>query len=194
MEVNFVGKYYCRLCETSHPDLRRHVQCPGCAQFYCEKCVEEIINVRRYQCPYCDTPLSEFPIKISDTQNQSTIRDRLSPEASTEKSTRIWTEDQVGLLKYSLENVFKTVPKEYLSKNYYLSTPYSEGYQFLDEETPSLTEIIFSATEFLKIQNLDRLNVETQEGIPILTIYLEAGPVVVIKDHISEETIVSISL
>jgi hypothetical protein len=138
--------------------------------------------------------LSEFPIEINDTQKHYNKRERVSSETSTEKNNRGWTEDQVGLLKYSLENAFKSVPKEYLSKTYYLSTSFSEGYQFLEKEAPSLIEIIFSATEFLKIQNLGRLNVETQEGVPILTVCLEAGPVVVIEDLVTEERIVSISL
>ena len=63
----------------------------------------------------------------------------------------------------------------------------------LDKESPPLTEIIFSATEFLKTENLDCLNVETEESIPILTTYLEAGPVVVIQDLITEKIISSIS-
>ena len=111
-----VGKYYCRLCETSYPDLKRHVQCSECAQFYCEGCVEEIINVGLNECPYCDTPFSECSIDINNAQSQSTLKNEFSPDVSFEKSKSIWTEDQIELLKYSLDNVFTTISKEYLSK------------------------------------------------------------------------------
>ena len=106
-----VGKYYCRLCETSYPDLKRHVQCSECALFYCEGCVEEIINVGLNECPYCDTPFSECSIDINNAQSQSTLKNEFSPDVSFEKSKSIWTEDQIELLKYSLDNVFTTISK-----------------------------------------------------------------------------------
>lgn len=108
----------------------------------------------------------------------------------------VWTEDQAGLLKYSLQNIFNTVKNipRYKSNRFYIATPFNQGYRMFDIEGDSLDEMVFKATEILKSKNIDRVNLETADGLPILTIYLEAGPTVIIDDVVTGITICSILL
>ncbi len=108
----------------------------------------------------------------------------------------IWTEDQADLLKYSLRNIFATVQNilRYKSNKFYVATPFNQGYRQFDIEGSSLEEIVYKATELLKSKNIDRVNLETADGLPILTIYLEAGPTVIINDVVTDKTICNILL
>lgn len=110
--------------------------------------------------------------------------------------TEAWTEDQAELLKFSLRNIFETVANipRYKSKKFFLATPIDRGYRFFDIEGDSLEEMVFKATELLKSKNIDRLNLETADGLPILTIYLEEGPTVIIDDVVTGKTIGNIGL
>lgn len=107
-----------------------------------------------------------------------------------------WTEDQADLLKYSLRNILSTLTNilHYKSNKFYVATPFNKGYRQFDIEGSNLEEIVFKATELLKSKNIDRVNLETEEGFPILTIYLEAGPTVIINDVVTNKTICSILL
>ena len=108
----------------------------------------------------------------------------------------IWDDDQAGLLEFSLRNIllsFRHVDR-YKSPKYYLATPFDQGYRFFDVESESLEEMIFKATEILNERDFDRLNLETADGLPILSIHLEVGPTVVIMDIITEKTICSVLL
>jgi len=107
-----------------------------------------------------------------------------------------WTEDQADLLKYSLRNILATLSNNlrYKSNKFYVATPFNQGYKQFDVEGSNLEEIVFKATELLKSKNIDRVNLETEDGYPILTIYLEAGPTVIINDVVTNETICSILL
>ncbi len=106
----------------------------------------------------------------------------------------VWTEDQADLLKYSLRNIFETVGSKYKSNKFYIATPFDRGYRQFDIEENSLIEMIFKATELLKTKNFDRLNLETEDGLPILTIHLESGPSVVVTDVVTEKAICNILL
>lgn len=108
----------------------------------------------------------------------------------------IWTEDQADLLKYSLRNIFATVQNilRYKSNKFYVATPFNQGYRQFDIEGNSLEEMVYKATELLKSKNIDRVNLETADGLPILTIYLEAGPTVIINDIVTDKTICNILL
>ncbi|MFW9903971.1 MAG: hypothetical protein ACFFFH_06525 [Candidatus Thorarchaeota archaeon] len=108
----------------------------------------------------------------------------------------IWTEDQVDLLKYSLHNIFATVSNtlRYKSDKFFLATPFSHGYRQFDVEGTNLEEMVFKATELLKSKNIDHVNLETDEGLPILSIYLEAGPTIIINDVVTDKTIGKILL
>lgn len=108
----------------------------------------------------------------------------------------VWTEDQAGLLKYSLSNIFATVKNipRYKSNKFFVATPFNQGYRQFDIEGSNLEEMVFKATEILKSKNIDRVNLETADGFPILTIYLEAGPTVIINDIVSDKTICNILL
>ena len=107
-----------------------------------------------------------------------------------------WTEDQADLLKYSLRNIFATVSNilRYKSNKFYVATPFNQGYRQFDVEGSNLEEMVFKATELLKSKNIDRVNLETEDGYPILTIYLEAGPTVIINDVVTNKTICNILL
>ncbi|MFX1282494.1 MAG: hypothetical protein ACFFB5_02525 [Promethearchaeota archaeon] len=109
---------------------------------------------------------------------------------------KVWTEDQADLLKYSLSNILSTVKNipRYKSDKFFIATPFNQGYRQFDIEGSNLEETVFKATEILKTKNIDRVNLETAEGFPILTIYLEAGPTVIIDDIISDKTICNILL
>lgn len=106
----------------------------------------------------------------------------------------VWTEDQADLLKYSLRNIFETVGTKYHSNKFYIATPFDRGYRQFDVEGKSLIEMIFKATELLKSKSFDRLNLETADGLPILTIHLEAGPSVVVTDVVTDKAICNILL
>ena len=108
----------------------------------------------------------------------------------------IWTEDQADLLKYSLRNIFATVQNilRYKSNKFYVATPFNQGYRQFEIEGSSLEEMVYKATELLKSKNIDRVNLETADGLPILTIYLEAGPTVIINDVVTDKTICNILL
>ena len=108
----------------------------------------------------------------------------------------IWDDDQAGLLEYSLRNILLsfTHVERYKSKKYYIATPFDQGYRFFDVESDSLEEMIFKATEILKKADFDRLNIETADGLPILSIHLETGPTVVIVDIVTEKTICNVLL
>jgi hypothetical protein len=110
--------------------------------------------------------------------------------------SEVWTEDQADLLKYSLRNILATVTNilRYQSDKFYLATPFNYGYRQFDVEGNNLEEIVFKATELLKSQNINWVNLETAEGLPILSIYLEAGPTVIINDIVTDKTICSILL
>jgi len=110
--------------------------------------------------------------------------------------SKIWNEDQAKLLDFSVRNFFATFKQRnrYLSKKYYLAVPFDSGYRSFDIVANSLEEIVFKASETLKSTEFDRLNIEQADGIPILTIYLEKGPTVVIKDIVTEKTICSVQL
>ncbi|UCE14387.1 MAG: hypothetical protein JSV04_04215 [Candidatus Heimdallarchaeota archaeon] len=107
-----------------------------------------------------------------------------------------WTEDQADLLKFSLHNIFETVTNipRYKSNKFYLAIPIDRGYRFFDIEGDSLEEMVFKATELLQSKNIDRLNLETADGLPILTIYLEEGPTVIIDDFVTGKAICNIVL
>ena len=106
----------------------------------------------------------------------------------------VWTEDQADLLKYSLRNIFETVDTKYQSNKFYIATPFDRGYRQFDIEGVDLIEMIFKVTELLKSKNFDRLNIEKADGLPILTVHLEAGPSVVVTDVITEKAICNILL
>lgn len=108
----------------------------------------------------------------------------------------VWTEDQADLLKYSLRNILATVTNilRYKSNKFYVATPFSQGYRQFEVEGSSLEEMVFQATELLKSNNIDRVNLETADGLPILTVYLEAGPTVIISDIVTDKTICNILL
>jgi hypothetical protein len=107
-----------------------------------------------------------------------------------------WTDDQAGLLQYCLHNIFLSFHHidRYKSQKYFLATPFDQGYRFFDIEGNSLEEMVFKATEILKNKDFDRLNLETVDGLPILSIHLEVGPTVVINDILTEKTICNILL
>ena len=108
----------------------------------------------------------------------------------------VWTEDQADLLKYSLRNILATVTNilRYKSDKFYVATPFNHGYRQFDVEGNNLEEMVFKATELLKTRNINWVNLETAEGLPILSIYLEAGPTVIINDIVTDKTICSILL
>ena len=107
-----------------------------------------------------------------------------------------WTDDQAGLLQYSLHNIFLSFHHvdRYKSPKYFLATPFDQGYRFFDIEGVSIEEMVFKATEILKNKDFDRLNLETADGLPILSIHLEVGPTVVINDILTEKTLCNILL
>ncbi|MHA1226164.1 MAG: hypothetical protein ACTSPV_05410 [Candidatus Hodarchaeales archaeon] len=108
----------------------------------------------------------------------------------------IWDEDQADLLGFSLRNIFDSFKdiKRYKSKKYFIAVPFDIGYRSFDVEAYQLEEILFKASEILKTTDFDRVNIETDDGIPILTVHIEVGPTVVITDILTDETLCSISL
>ena len=110
--------------------------------------------------------------------------------------TIVLTEDQTELLHYSLRNFLMTLHDidRFKSKNYYLATPFSSGYRFFDVENDSLQKTILNALEILNEQEIDRINVENDDGFPILTIFLESGPTVIMEDYVSSKPLANIKL
>ncbi|MFX0124861.1 MAG: hypothetical protein ACFFAE_14615 [Candidatus Hodarchaeota archaeon] len=108
----------------------------------------------------------------------------------------VWTEDQADLLKYSLRNILASVTNilRYKSDKFYLATPFNQGYKQFDIEGSDLEEMLYKATELLKSKNINCVNLETADGLPILTIYLEAGPTIIINDVVTDRTICNILL
>jgi hypothetical protein len=107
-----------------------------------------------------------------------------------------FTEDQTDLLNYSLKNFLLTLQDvdRFNSKYYYLATPFSRGYRFFDVENSSLQKTIVHALEILNEQEIDKINVEDDGGFPILTVYLESGPTVVIEDFVTGKPLAHVKL
>jgi hypothetical protein len=108
----------------------------------------------------------------------------------------VWTEDQTELLDYSLRNILGTVRDNELfaSRYFYIATPFSKGYRFFDIENETIHDSILSSIEVLREQEIDRVNIENDGGFPVLTIYLEAGPTVIVEDVVSGRTVAHIQL
>ncbi|MHA1992994.1 MAG: hypothetical protein ACW97Z_00470 [Candidatus Hodarchaeales archaeon] len=108
----------------------------------------------------------------------------------------LWSEDQTELLNYSLRNFLMALHDidRFKSRYYYLATPFSRGYRFFDVENQSLQETIINALEILNEQEIDRINVENDGGFPILTIFLETGPTVIIEDYVSGKPLANVKL
>jgi len=108
----------------------------------------------------------------------------------------VWTDDQEELLLFSLRNIILSYDhiERYKSEKYFLATPFDKGYRFFDIEGTSLEEMVYRATEILKRKEFDRLNLETADCLPILSIHLEVGPTVVINDILTGKTMCSIHL
>ncbi len=107
----------------------------------------------------------------------------------------VWSEDQSNLLRFSLHNILSSINKpNYKSEKYYLATPFNTGYRRFDIEESNIEEMIFKGTELLKRNNFSKLNLENIDGFPILSIHLEPGPTIIIKDIVTEEIICNILL
>ncbi|MHA1973534.1 MAG: hypothetical protein ACTSW1_11105 [Candidatus Hodarchaeales archaeon] len=108
----------------------------------------------------------------------------------------VWDEDQADLLGFSLRNIFESFRdiKRYKSNKYFIAVPFDIGYRSFDVEAFQLEEILFKASEILKTTEFDRVNIETDEGIPILTMHIEVGPTIVITDILTDKTLCNISL
>lgn len=111
-------------------------------------------------------------------------------------TNNIWSEDQANLLKFTLHNIITTFTKitHFISDKFFLATPFNQGYRLFDLESTSLEDMLFKATEVLKKNNLSCVNLENADGIPIIRIRLEPGPVVIIEDYITDETLCTILL
>ena len=110
--------------------------------------------------------------------------------------SEVWTEDQTELLDFSLRNILPNFKnKELFNSNYYyIASPFSKGYRLFDIENTTIHDTILSSLEILREQEIDRVNIENDGGFPLLTIYLEAGPTVIIEDIITGRMIANIQL
>lgn len=52
-----MGQFYCSLCDTSHHDQIKKIQCPKCARFYCIQSIDSLNGVGEKTCPYCGVTL-----------------------------------------------------------------------------------------------------------------------------------------
>jgi hypothetical protein len=63
MNRNFVcdilPKYYCLLCETSHPEVKPSITCPSCGRIFCKESIKQSFSVGKTGCPYCDHSFEE---------------------------------------------------------------------------------------------------------------------------------------
>ena len=107
-----------------------------------------------------------------------------------------WTDDQIELLDYSLTNILNTFQDvdHFKSTCYYIAVPFSIGYRLFDVKCQTLQKAITQALEILKKQEIDRVNIEIDGGFPVLTIFLETGPTIIIEDIITGKMITSIQL
>ena len=107
-----------------------------------------------------------------------------------------WTDDQIELLDYSLTNILDTFQDvdHFKSKCYYIAVPFSIGYRLFDIKCQTLQKAITQALEILKKQEIDRVNIEIDGGFPVLTVFLETGPTIIIEDIITGKMITSIQL
>jgi len=110
--------------------------------------------------------------------------------------SKIWTNDQIELLDYSLTNILDTFQDvdHFKSKDYYIAVPFSIGYRLFDIKCQSLQQAIIQALEILVAQEIDRVNIEIDGGFPILTVFLETGPTVIIEDIITGKMVTRIQL
>jgi hypothetical protein len=84
--------------------------------------------------------------------------------------------------------------ERFKSNYYYLATPFSRGYRFFDVENSSLQETIIYALKILNEQEIDKINVENDGGFPILTIFLESGPTILIEDYVTGKPLANVQL
>ncbi len=103
-----MGKYYCALCETSHPDFKKRAQCPECSRYFCEDSITEAKTVGRNSCPYCDFSLSKFQL-IPNIGKVVTPEERRR-DALKKKS---WETPEYQVLKELEEQIGEPIPKVY---------------------------------------------------------------------------------
>ena len=110
--------------------------------------------------------------------------------------SEIWTDDQIDLLDYSLTNILDSFQKvdHFKSNCYYTAVPFSIGYRLFDIKCQTLQQAIIQALEILRKQEIDRVNIEIDGGFPILTVFLETGPTIIIEDIITGKMITNIGL
>lgn len=110
--------------------------------------------------------------------------------------SEIWTDDQIELLDYSLTNILDTFRDvdHFKSDCYYIAVPFSIGYRLFDIKCQELQQAIVQALEILKDREIDRVNIEIDGGFPVLTVFLEKGPTVIIEDIITGKMITNIQL
>jgi hypothetical protein len=110
--------------------------------------------------------------------------------------SEMWSEDQTELLNYSLQNILTVIKdsERFKSNRFFIATPFSQGYRIFDLNNVTLQDTIFDAFNILKEKEIDRVNVENADGFPILTIYLEPGPTIIIEDIVTGKVITTIQL
>jgi hypothetical protein len=54
-----VAKFYCLLCESSHPEIKPSITCPSCGRIFCVESIMQSFSVGKTGCPYCDHSLEE---------------------------------------------------------------------------------------------------------------------------------------
>ena len=60
-------KYYCLLCEASHPEIKPSITCSSCGRDFCIDSIEQSISVGITGCPYCDQPFEEINLSTRVT-------------------------------------------------------------------------------------------------------------------------------
>jgi len=110
--------------------------------------------------------------------------------------SEIWTDDQIELFDYSLTNILDTFQDvdHFKSNCYYIAVPFSIGYRLFEVKCQTLQQAIIQALEILKEKEIDRVNIEIDGGFPVLTVFLEKGPTVIIEDIITGKMITNIQL
>lgn len=99
VKVIRVPKYYCLLCENSHPEIKPSITCPSCGRIFCIESITQSFSVGKTGCPYCDHSLeeigksNEFALHSENKRGKSSssfsIFDRFSKTSNKQENQNI---------------------------------------------------------------------------------------------------------
>lgn len=87
-------KYYCLLCESSHPEIKPSIKCSGCGRLFCLDSIEQSFLVGITGCPYCNHSLEEVGKSTENALHLEDKRRKSSSFSIFEKESKASTKQE----------------------------------------------------------------------------------------------------